>query len=150
MQSATCANSRYQYGYAAPVPVTPAPITTPDTAIDVQYDVGRQEIVFPEGSGPSLVYNGDWVVMTIAGQTPVHHRVEDTSLFPTVKLSDIGIPQRGSAAMNFPALPVVPATPATTPPPPMLIPATMARYDQMFDDMDEVGKAESIVSDSFH
>jgi hypothetical protein len=81
-----------------------------------------------------------------SGQTPVHHRVEDTSLYPTVKLSDVGITQKGSNATNFAAAPVVPATPATTPPPPMLIPATMAKYDQMFDDMDEVGKAESIVS----
>ena len=88
--------------------------------------------------------------MTIAGQTPVHHRVEDTSLFPTVKISDVGVTQKSSAVTNSPALPVVPATPATTPPPPMLIPATMAKYDHMFDDMDEVGKAESIVSDSFY
>ena len=41
---------------------------------------------------------------------------------------------------------IVPATPATTPPPPMLVPAKMVKYDQMFDDMDDIGKAESIVS----
>lgn len=28
----------------------------------------------------------------------------------------------------------------------MLVAATMAKYDQMFDDMDEIRKAESIVS----
>jgi ubiquitin-conjugating enzyme E2 Q len=83
--------------------------------------------------------------MTIAGQIPVHHRVEDTSLYPTVKLSDVGVTQKSSATANLPTATIIPATPATTPPPPMLIPATMAKYDQMFDDMDEVGKAESIV-----
>ena len=40
---------------------------------------------------------------------------------------------------------VVPTTPATTPPPSMLVLANMVKYDQMFDDMDDVGKAESIV-----
>ncbi len=36
-------------------------------------------------------------------------------------------------------------TPATTPPPPAIVPAKLAVYNQNFDDLDEIGKAESIV-----
>ena len=82
--------------------------------------------------------------MTIAGQDAVHHRVEDTSLYPTVKLSNVGVTQKSAYAPTL-GTAAVPATPATTPPPLMLVPATMMKYDQMFDDMDDVGKAESIV-----
>lgn len=132
-----------RYGYSVPPP-TGAPIN-PATAIEVRYDVGRQEIVFLDSSAPLSIHKGDWVVITIAGQAAVHHRVEDTSLHPTVKLSDVGVTQKSSLAPTLSGPSVVPATPATTPPPPMLVPATMAKYDQMFDDMDDVGKAESIV-----
>jgi ubiquitin-conjugating enzyme E2 Q len=36
-------------------------------------------------------------------------------------------------------------TPATTPPPPAIMAAKLAIYDQNFDDLDEIGKSESIV-----
>ena len=113
--------------------------------MEVKYDVGRQEIVFPDVAGLLPVYKGDWVVMNAVGQIPIHHRVEDTSLYPTVKLSDVGVTQKNGAHANLPAPSVIPDTPATTPPPPMLIPVAMTKYDLMFDDLDEVGKAESIV-----
>jgi ubiquitin-conjugating enzyme E2 Q len=118
---------------------------TPASATEVQYDVGRQEIIC---SAPLPVRRGDWVVMTVAGGAAVHHRVEDNSLYPTVKLSDVGVTQKSASASSLgvadvPATPA--ATPATTPPPNMLVAAIMTKYDQMFDDMDDVGKAESIV-----
>lgn len=109
--------------------------------------MGRQEVVFPDTMAKSPVHAGDWVAILVTGQPPVHYRVEDNSLFPTIKLNDIGITGRNTNAAqpNQTTVAAVPATPATTPPPPMLVPARLAKYDQMFDDMDEVGKAESIV-----
>ena len=91
------------------------------------------------------VYKGDWVVLAITGQSPVHHRVEDTSLYPIVKLSDLGVIQKNAATAKPPSISLVPDTPATTPPPPILVTASMTKYDQSFDDMDEAGKAQSIV-----
>jgi ubiquitin-conjugating enzyme E2 Q len=67
-------------------------------------------------------------------------------MYPIVKLSDAVLTQTISTIANHQTPSVIPATPpATTPPPTMPIAAKMAKYDQMFDDMDEVGKAESIV-----
>lgn len=71
----------------------------------------------------------------------MHFRVEDVSLYPTVKLSETLITAGNNVAPTEATL----ATPATTPPPTTLVPAKMAKYDQNFDDLENVHKAETIV-----
>jgi ubiquitin-conjugating enzyme E2 Q len=63
-----------------------------------------------------------------------------------VQLSDIAVTPNGNSSMN-PTIgqSTTLATPATTPPPPALVPATVSVYDQNFDDMDETSKAETII-----
>jgi ubiquitin-conjugating enzyme E2 Q len=51
-------------------------------------------------------------------------------------------PSLGSSTAN---MSTVPATPATTPPPTPIIAVKLAIYNQNFDDLDDIGKAESIV-----
>ena len=69
MQSVTVPNAP-RFGYQAPAPAVPLPIspTITTSVVDVRYDAGRQEIVFPGSIVSSPVYNGEWVVITIAGE----------------------------------------------------------------------------------
>lgn len=62
-----------------------------------------------------------------------------------VKLSDTPITPRGGPPQGSTNIMATPATPATTPPPPALISAKMNIYDQNFDDLDDIKKAETIV-----
>jgi ubiquitin-conjugating enzyme E2 Q len=69
-------------------------------------------------------------------------------LFPTVTLSEFAVTRSNTANQTEPGVTIssaVPATPATTPPPPALVPAKLAIYNQNFDDFDNVAKAETIV-----
>lgn len=75
-----------------------------------------------------------------------HRRVQDISLFPTVKLSSVGVVRdQYDGSHGAPAN--IPDTPATTPPPTWksTTPAKMAIYNENFDDMTDVQKAETIV-----
>ena len=90
-------------------------------------------------------------MVSASGQESEHYRVENTSLFPTIKLSNVPVSRRsapviynGPVSTSATASNVL-ATPATTPPPNSILPAKIAVYDQNFDDMDETGKAETIV-----
>lgn len=90
-------------------------------SLEVKYDAARRELVFPNPSIPTPVHAGEWVVVRIPGGSAVHHRIENASLYPTVKVSENGVTQPSSfqAMAVLAANPgMVPATPATTPPPP--------------------------------
>ncbi|XMA17142.1 hypothetical protein WAI453_009933 [Rhynchosporium graminicola] len=109
---------------------------------EVKLDSQHQEVTFELSLTSCPVRNGDWVVIAASG----HFRVEDISYFPLVKLSSTAISRLGNgmdvSSFNQPA---VPATPATTPPPPSMLQTTLAIYNQNFDEMDDLQKGESIV-----
>ncbi|TVY68712.1 Ubiquitin-conjugating enzyme E2 Q2 [Lachnellula suecica] len=112
---------------------------------DIKADLGRHEVIFEDGKEVCPVRNGEWVVVTVAGRAAEHYRVEDISLYPLVKLSDVPVKQQAAlVGTELPA--IVPATPATTPPPPMLFPAQIQVYNRNFDDMNDVSKAETILT----
>ncbi|KAK2629920.1 hypothetical protein QTJ16_000740 [Diplocarpon rosae] len=115
------------------------------TEIDIRFDQNRQEVTF-DNLQSSPVRNGEWVVIKPADHrlTSEHYRVEDISLFPTIKLSSTPVTRNGGAANSL-ALTSIVVTPATTPPPANLLPATMTVYSRNFDDMTETEKAETIV-----
>lgn len=142
----THVTTKYAGRYGMVAPTTYNPIdghTVPE--IEVKFDQGRQEIMF-EDTSTCPVRNGDWIVITVPNLVSTHYRVADISFFPTVQLSDTAVTTNGGTSIN-PAFgkSTTLATPATTPPPPALVPASVLIYDQNFDDMDEVNKAETII-----
>ncbi|KAK6585901.1 hypothetical protein PZA11_000958 [Diplocarpon coronariae] len=114
--------------------------------IGIRFDRNRREVTF-YGFESSPVRNGEWVVIKPADHrlASEHYRVEDVSLFPTIRLSSTPVIRHGGAAIPPVHTTIVPATPATTPPPPNLQLATMTVYNHNFDDMTETEKAETIV-----
>ncbi|KAG9231149.1 hypothetical protein BJ875DRAFT_487289 [Amylocarpus encephaloides] len=105
--------------------------------IDVKVDMVHSEILFEKGKCPVRI--GDWLELRMTGRPPAHHRVENVSMFPTVRLSsDAVIPKSSDDGY-------VVATSIPSPPIPTLSPATVTLYNQRFDDLDEVMKAETIV-----
>lgn len=154
------APSAYNYNSNQTTESPPATNNT-ESLLEVKYDVNRHELIFEENV-VAPIRNGDWVVITVTGKLnlspsdglkltllgrpPTHFRIEDISLYPTVKLS--GDPVNPNTTINQvdPTRTAVPATPATTPPPPAILPAKMVVYKENFDDMTEIHKAESIVS----
>ena len=75
-------------------------------------------------------------------QSPTHYRIADVSLYPTVALSKSAVTP--SPTPNYYGEVPVP-TPVTTPPILSTVEAKMAAYNQNFDEMPDVAKAEEIV-----
>ncbi|KAG9243034.1 hypothetical protein BJ878DRAFT_137512 [Calycina marina] len=127
--------------YPAPTVSAMQSLSDVPSAIDVRFDKALNDIVF-DGTTPCSLRNGDWI-MLVFGNSWLHFRVEDISLYPTIKLSSTPISAREIGAPNTAT--IDPATPATTPPPVALIPAKMSKYDQNFDDMTDIEKAATII-----
>ncbi|KAH8594769.1 hypothetical protein B0O99DRAFT_513387 [Bisporella sp. PMI_857] len=144
LNTVTSSRAPNLHSFAPPrqdTPVTNFRVTQePESALEVKYDSIHQELIFETGT-TCPIRNGDWVVIVYLGAAR-HIRIEDISLYPTVKLSGDGItPRSGNGAVEQSE----PTTPATTPPPILLHPAKLVLYDQNFDDLDETHKAETIV-----
>ena len=155
------------HGFHQPMANSP-PVSEAQVGIDVKLDLNRQEIIFEEGQ-TCPVFAGHWIVVNSAGTLLLqssflsstladrdigrpsdHYRVEDTSLFPTIKLSELPVtrlsmPSGAGLPPTMHAHKSTVPTPATSPPPPAIVSAKLSVYNQNFDDLDEVGKAESIV-----
>lgn len=86
-------------------------------------------------------------MLTKPDRAPEHYRIASTTQYPNVELSP-PISQPGVydklPAMAPASVPL--ATPATTPPPGLVIPVQVSLYNQNFDDMDDSSKAETIVT----
>jgi ubiquitin-conjugating enzyme E2 Q len=80
----------------------------------------------------------------------------DTSLYPTVRLSGVGVtrdlepdmtllePENSTHPAEITGTAKSPFTPGTTPPVPAIVIANMTLYDRNFDDMDNFNKAQAI------
>lgn len=87
------------------------------------------------------------------GYPQLHHRVMDISLYPTIKLSEIGLARSPESSSNsiYARNPTPtstsqsPFTPTTNPPPSVIIAANLSVYNKNFDDMENAVKAEAIV-----
>ena len=129
-------------------PILPAQVPVeepPNSAVDVKFDLCRQELLF-DNSTTCQIRRGDWIVINHVHQS-LHFRVEDTSFYPNVKLAATPVTARRSSTSDLTSntAAATPATPATTPPPSSLVPAKMSIYNQNFDDMTPAHKAETIV-----
>lgn len=153
--------SAYAGGRHRPTPQAPKTVSTiskKPTALEVKLDMDRQEVIF-DAVGVCPVRRGDWVVMSSSkfdiliriynlnsiDNIMTHHRIEDTTLYPTVKLGNTIVVPYGNTDLLSITGTFPPATPAHTPPPNSLIHATLSVYDQNFDDMDDAEKCETII-----
>lgn len=88
----------YSSGHRPPVVAKVSASTgkTPPTSIEVAYDAARHEVLFLADSEkkPCPVKHGDWIILTTDSQREIHYRVEDTSCFPRIVLSNILVTRR--------------------------------------------------------
>ena len=143
-------NSNYQYGQFAPMSAkSTTSESTPRPAKDVSnasfgtnFDPEKMELVFQDPKGSCPVKVGEWIVIeckVLNGQ--IHTRVEETILWPVVRLQKDGICPSASAPAS------TSFTPATTPKaiPPGLVEAKVYAYNQSFDNLSDSQKQQSIV-----
>jgi ubiquitin-conjugating enzyme E2 Q len=126
------------------------PESTPKSAKDLpsapfvtSLDTEKMELVFSDLKGSCPVKVGEWVAIEckmLNGQ--IHTRVEETILWPVVRLQKNGI--YPSAASQAPTT----STPATTPKLTQkgLVEAKVYVYNQNFDELSDVQKQQSIVT----
>jgi ubiquitin-conjugating enzyme E2 Q len=106
-------------------------------------DAEKMELVFSDQNGTCPVKVGDWVVIeckVLNGQT--HTRVEETILWPVVRLQKNGICPSASSQVS------TTSTPATTPKPIQsgLVEAKIYVYNQNFDELSTSQKQQSIAT----
>jgi ubiquitin-conjugating enzyme E2 Q len=80
-------------GYAAPPTVQPPPqvvASQKTTAIQMRYNAATNEMLFADRAQPCPVGNANWIVIRTddASDQALHCRVLDTSLYPSVRVSD--------------------------------------------------------------
>jgi ubiquitin-conjugating enzyme E2 Q len=142
-------------GFVQPAPVQPQTAQTLGTqqvlAIKAKYNAANRELLFEDMNQPCPVYNSNWIVL-MADDTPdilLHCRVIDTSLYPSVKMSDPITPAKPdlpldtwSTARGMDAPAPQPSQPL--PPSSEFRPASFFVYDQNFDDLTEDQKRKAI------
>jgi ubiquitin-conjugating enzyme E2 Q len=125
----------------APEPKEKSSKGVPSASFETNLDAQKMELVFADPKASCPVKVGDWVVIdckVLKGRT--HTRVEETILWPVVRLQRNGIcPSASSEASSTP-------TPATTPKPipPGLTAAKVYIYNQSFDELPDAQKQQSI------
>jgi ubiquitin-conjugating enzyme E2 Q len=157
-------------GYALPdlgnyrAYVTPAPAPPPQqtvaaqikTAIKAKYNAASNELLFEDKTLTCPIVNANWVVLRTedAPDKAMHCRVVDTSLYPSVKLTDPIIPvnpnlsQPNQYGTSRPGLPnssqSVKATQAPGPRSKEFRAASFYIYEQNFDDLSDAQKRQAI------
>lgn len=116
---------------------------SPSASFVASLDSEKMELVFSDQKGICPVKVGEWVAIECKMLTGlIHTRVEETILWPVVKLQKNGIyPSAASQASTN-------STPATTPKPITkgLVEAKVSVYNQSFDDLSNAQKQQSIVT----
>lgn len=114
------------------------------TFLEVKFDVTRHEVIFENSETVRGAINmHEWVVIqALPSCEPVHYRVVNTSTFPIVQLSEVGISRTSSPTINHGSKP---AQMAMTPPPSAPVDARLSKYELRFDLLDDVGKSQSIL-----
>lgn len=147
-------------GYVAQAPA-PAP-APPQQAIAAQktiatktrYNAVTNELLFEDKSQGCPVGNAQWIVLRTddAPEKPLHCRIIDTSLYPSVRISAPILPPMPEVQQNYYGAPQpaakVPAKPAPAPrpPPKEFRAASFYVYEQNFDDLSESQKRQAIAT----
>ncbi|OAL52315.1 hypothetical protein IQ07DRAFT_597952 [Pyrenochaeta sp. DS3sAY3a] len=139
---------------SAPKPVANT-MPTYQLAITTKYNAATNELLFLEKSSPCPVVNGNWIILRVDGSvgSGLHFRVLDTSLYPSVKLSNPVSPTLAEFptdpyAPNGHAPHIQPAKKAKEPQAPAneFKSASFHIYNQNFDDLTDQEKRNAIVA----
>jgi ubiquitin-conjugating enzyme E2 Q len=147
--------SQYYRGHVVPAPVQQATQTTAgqiqDTSHKARYMAATNELLFEDKNRPCPVSNGSWIVLRTDDDPEhkaMHCRVIDTSLFPSVRLTDPIIPlpmdplQNSYYGTSLPkgSQPPTNAVYASHPRSKEFRAASFYIYEQNFDDLSDVQK----------
>ncbi|KAH7083215.1 hypothetical protein BKA63DRAFT_146596 [Paraphoma chrysanthemicola] len=152
--SYTMVNAQQYRGYVAPAqPQPPAQsVPKPVAAINARYNEATKELLFEDKNQACPIMNATWIVLRLdhAPEKPMHCRVLDNSLYPSVRLSEpivpviADVPQTpyyGGPQANL----AQPPTPVPRAPPVKdFRPASFYVYEQNFDDLQEEQKRQAI------
>jgi ubiquitin-conjugating enzyme E2 Q len=153
---AMTAPQAYQ-GYVVPVQppsqqVVAAP-TVPPT--ETRYNAATNELLFEDRSQVCPIGNAQWIVLRTydAPEKPMHCRIIDTSLYPSVRVSAPIMPKMPEVPQNYyggpqPGGAKVPAKPGQAPRPPSkeFRAASFYVYEQNFDELSDGHKRQSITA----
>lgn len=134
----------------------PANKMTDHQGTKVRYNAFTKEILFDDKESKCPIRAGDWLIIRVSEflSTPLHCRVADASLYPTVQIAEPITPTlTESIPYNHNPKPVSyaksqqtakPTTPAPRPAANEFKPASYHLYEQNFDELDEFHKREAI------
>jgi ubiquitin-conjugating enzyme E2 Q len=124
-------------------------------ALSMRYNAVTREMLFDNAQQASPVSNGNWIIIRSddAPSRALHCRVVDSSLYPSVKLSEPIIPLIGEVqndpyamARGGPPPQTQPKTPAPRPPMNEFRSASFYIYDHNFDDLGDQEKRQTIAA----
>jgi ubiquitin-conjugating enzyme E2 Q len=142
-------------GYSAPAQQpTEQVIAAPHvSAIETRYNAATNELLFEDKSQACPIGPAQWIVLRAhdAPEKPMHCRIIDTSLYPSVRISEPIMPKLPEIPQNYyggaqPGGVSGPAKSAQTPRPPSkeFRPASFYVYEQNFDELSDENKRQSI------
>jgi ubiquitin-conjugating enzyme E2 Q len=153
-------DSQYYNRYVAPAPNPPpqqSVAAQTQTAIKARYNAATNELLFEDKNLPCPIGNANWIVLRTddAPDKAMHCRIIDTSLYPSVRLTDPIIPMAPDLQQpNYPGTsrpglsnPLHPAAKAAQAAASLsneFRAASFYIYEQNFDDLSDVQKRQAI------
>ncbi|KAF2036638.1 hypothetical protein EK21DRAFT_95878 [Setomelanomma holmii] len=155
----TMVDANQHRGYVAPSQPQQPPqqvATKPVAAIKARYNAVTQELLFEDKNQACPVVNAAWIVLRtdVAPDKPMHCRVLDTSLYPSIKISEPIVPVITEVDLTnnyYGGRASIPGAPQPPPPPAArqapvkeFRAASFYIYEQNFDDLQDVQKRQAI------
>ena len=135
------------YRYQRPSNVSPSTKSTDQASSGsaTRLDAQKWELVAGDYTGPCPLKKGDWLVIDCKNlEAQTHTRVEDTSLWPVVKLGQKIRPSKSATVDPYSVAPATTPVHTPRPMPAGLLEANYYVYDQGFDHLSDVKKQNGI------
>ncbi|KAF1911171.1 hypothetical protein BDU57DRAFT_112180 [Ampelomyces quisqualis] len=167
-ESYALSDNQYYRGFVNPTPATAPPpqqiVAQTHTAYPARYNVGMNELLFADKNQACPISKLNWIVLRTDAEPdkPMHCRVVDTALYPSVRLSEpiappppdmqpvaYGTPRGGIVTRgghsNAPQMPSRSTRPPQHPSK-NFVAASFYIYEQNFDDLSDTQKREAIAA----